>query len=216
MKLYSVDLSPYATRVRMAIHAKGLDVEIAPPPGGDLKSAEYLAVNPMGKIPALVLDDGTVIPESDTIVEYLEDAYPQRPLRPATPEGKARARLIARVAELYVMTQGLTLFGQMNPAARDQAVVDDAFGKIDEALVHLNHVMGPGPYAVEGDLTTADCALVPLLFFMGVFGQVFGKGDVMAKYGKLGPYWAFIQTDPVMAEGIAEMAEALRVRMGGG
>ena len=51
MKLYSVDLSPYATRVRMAIHAKGLDIEIAPPPGGDLKSAEYLAVNPMGKVP---------------------------------------------------------------------------------------------------------------------------------------------------------------------
>lgn len=215
MKLYSGNLSPFATRARMAIHAKGLDIEITSPPGGSAQSAEFLAINPMGKIPALVLDDGAVIPESETIVEYLEDAFPQRPLRPATAEGKARARLIARVADLYVMPAGQGLFGQMNPATRDEAAVDEGFKKIDEALVHLNHVLSPGPYAVDGALSTADCALVPLLFFVNVFGQAFARGDVMAKFDKLGPYWAFIQTDPVAAAAIEEVAEALRARMGG-
>ena len=55
MKLYSVALSPFAARVRMAIYAKKLDqIEILPPPGGGTKSPEYLAIHPMGKVPALV------------------------------------------------------------------------------------------------------------------------------------------------------------------
>ncbi len=97
MKLYSANLSPYSARARLAIYAKGLDVEIAPPPGG-LKSPEYLALNPMGKAPSLELADGTVIPESEIVVEYLEDAFPARPLRPAKPADAARARVLARLA----------------------------------------------------------------------------------------------------------------------
>ena len=89
MKLYSAELSPFAARPRVAIYAKTLPVEILAHPA-DLKSPEYLAINPMGKLPALVLDDGTVIPESDTIVEYLADAFRPRtcvPPRPPTSRG---------------------------------------------------------------------------------------------------------------------------------
>src|SRR5580692_4447840 len=98
MKLYSVGLSPFAARVRAAIYARDLDIEIVAPPATGTKSPEYLTLNPMGKIPVLVLDDGTTIPESDTIVEYLEDAFAQNPLRPAAPADAAKARLVARVA----------------------------------------------------------------------------------------------------------------------
>ncbi len=51
MKLYSLDLSPYAARVRISIYAKKLPIEIVAPPAAGIKSAEYLALNPMGKIP---------------------------------------------------------------------------------------------------------------------------------------------------------------------
>ena len=51
MKLYSLDLSPYASRVRVSIYAKKLPIEIVAPPAAGIKSAEYLALNPMGKIP---------------------------------------------------------------------------------------------------------------------------------------------------------------------
>lgn len=214
MKLYSNDLSPFASRPRMAIYAKDLPVHILPPPG-DLKSAEYLAINPMGKIPALVLDDGTVIPESDTIVEYLADAFPTSGLRPSKPDEIARGRLIARVAELYVMASGSSLFGQMNPATRDAAVVEEGFAKLDSGLAHLNLFMTQDAYAVGDSVTTADCALVPMLMFVGVFGMVFGKGDPMARHTKVAAYWGRIQKDPAAAKVLGEMQAALKARMAG-
>ena len=216
MKLYTADLSPFATRVRIALYAKGLsDVELAPPPGG-LKSPEYLAMNPMGKMPALQLDDGTVIPESEIILEYLEDAFPGAPLRPASAEDRARARLISRMIDLYLMVPGLSLFGQMNPATRDQAAVDAAVAKIRDSLAHIEAFMGPGPFAIAADFTTADCALASALFFMGVFGQVFATGDLLAGHPKLTAYWTHAQSHPAVAKGVAEMQKALAERMGGG
>ncbi len=214
MKLYSAALSPFAARARLAIYAKALPVEILAPPG-DTKSPEYLAINPMGKIPALVLDDGTVIPESDTIVEYLADAFPEAGLRPAKPVDIAKGRLIARVAELYVQSGGAGLFGQMNPASRDAAVVADSFAKLDNGLTHLNLFMSDDPYAVGDTLTTADCALVPTLMFQGVFGMVFGKGDLLAAHGKIAAYWARVQKDPAAAKVLGEMQAALQARMAG-
>lgn len=212
MKLYSNPLSPFAARVRLAIEAKGLDIEILDPPGGT-KSDEYLSMNPMGKIPALVLDDGTVIPESDTIVEYLEDAFPQKALRPASAEDKAKARLIARVAELYVIAPGSVLFGQMNPATRNAALVEETFVKIEDGLTHLNLFLGDGPYAVGKTFSTADAGLVPFVFYLGVFAQVFGRPDLLTKHQKLGAYVAFIASDPVAGAVMAELQAALAARM---
>ncbi len=214
MKLYSVPLSPFAARARMAVYAKGLtQVEILPPAGGDTKSPEYLAIHPMGKVPCLVTDDGTVIPESDTIVEFLDDKFPENPLRPASAEDKAQARLIVRVLELYVSPGGGALFGQLNPAARDQAVVDESLAKLSEGLVHLNYFMGPGPFAVGQTLTTADCGLVPQLFFLGLFSQAFARPDLLTAHSKIGPYWAHMQTQASAQKVLGEIGQALQERM---
>ena len=91
MKLYEASLSPFAARCRIQIYAKGLSVEIAPPPGG-LGSDEFRRVNPIGKVPVLDLGAGVVLPESEVICEYLEDAHPDaarcvRPIRSLAREG---------------------------------------------------------------------------------------------------------------------------------
>jgi glutathione S-transferase len=216
MKLYSVDLSPFAARARAAVYAKNLPVEIAAPPESGTKSPEYLALNPMGRVPVLVTGDGFALPESDTIVEYLADAFPDSGLRPATAEGKAQARLIARVTEVYVMPTLQPLFGQMNPANRDQAVVDDGVSKLKDALVHLNVFMGDGPYAVGETLTSADCALIPVLFFIQVAGQMFGKGNLLAGLLKLSDYFDRLQMDPTYQKVTSEMMAGLRARQIGG
>ena len=215
MKLYSADLSPFASRPRVAIYAKNLPVEVLPPAGGDTKSVEYLAINPMGRLPALVLDDGTVIPESDTIVEYLADAFPEAGLRPKAAKDIARGRLIARVTELYVMTPGAGLFGQMNPATRDAAVVDAAFAQLDKGLTDLNVIMTDDPFAVGDTVTTADCALAPIMFFVGVFGMAFQRGDLLAKHGKIAAYWGRARHEPGIAKVLGEMQAALAARTAG-
>jgi glutathione S-transferase len=210
MKLYSVDLSPFAARVRAAVYAKSLPVEITPPPEGGTKSPEYLALNPMGRVPVLVTGDGFALPESDTIVEYLADAFPDSGLRPASADGKAQARLIARVTEVYVMAPLQPLFGQMNAATRDQAVVDDGIDKLKAALVHLNVFMGDGPYAVGETFTTADCALIPVLFFIQLAGQIFGKGDLLAGLMKLSDYAERMKMDATAQKVGGEMMAGLR------
>jgi glutathione S-transferase len=70
MKLYTAGISPFAARVNIALDFKGLRAEAAPLPAAGLKCPEFLALNPMGKIPLLLLADGTAIPESETILDY--------------------------------------------------------------------------------------------------------------------------------------------------
>lgn len=208
MKLYSADLSPFAARARLAIYAKGCPVEVVAPPEGGLKSPEYLAINPIGKVPALVLDDGTVIPESDTIVEYLEDRFPEVPLRPADAEGRAAVRLIERVTEIYVGAPLGVLFGQMNPKTRDQAKVDEALEKLEGGLAHLNVFMGGGPYAYEDSFTTADCELIPILFFVGLMGRTFER-DLIGPHGKIAGYWAFAAEQALTKKVVGELMRGL-------
>jgi len=213
MKLLSSDMSPFAARARLAVYAGALPVEIAPAnmwasDGG--KTAEYLAVNPLGKVPTLVLDDGTALSESDTIVEYLADAFPEAGLRPADPLLAARCRLLARIVELYVMEPGVPLFGQIMPDSRDASVVDAAFDGMAAGLAGLEHFMNGDRYAVGDCLTTADCALVPYLYF---FPELFGKAirgrSPVGDYPKVAAYWQRIQSDPAVAHVLQEIRDGL-------
>ena len=68
MKLYSEDSSPFSAPVRVVIFAKGLNIAIEPPPGG-LLSTQFHAINSVGTIPCLILENGTPLPESAAIME---------------------------------------------------------------------------------------------------------------------------------------------------
>lgn len=212
MKLYSVDLSPYAARARISIYAKKLPVEIVAPPAGGIKSPEYLALNPMGKIPLLVLDDGVSIPESETIVEYLEDAFPEPALRPHGAEGAARVRLIARVAEIYVKAPLFALFSQLDPTRpRDEAAVEAGLAKLDDGLRHLEAFMPAGAYAAGDRFTTADCEVTPVSFFLNVVLSGLDRLDFLAGHPRMTAYMASAKRDPVLAKVLGEMAEGLKV-----
>jgi glutathione S-transferase len=208
MKLYSGDISPFASRARMAVYAKGLDVEILPPPGGS-KSPEFLAINPLGKVPCLVTDEGHSVPESGIIVEYLEALYPERPLTPAAPEEATLARLVARIGELYVLAPLSKLFGQLDPRSRDAEAVAAAIAEMETGLSHLEAFLSPsGPFATGPHLTLADCQLVPTLFFVRALGPLFGK-DWIAAYPRVNAYFSSVSADESAAKIQGEMMDAL-------
>jgi glutathione S-transferase len=91
MTLYSMNPSNCASKCRLAIYEKDAAVEIVPIPGGDLKSAEYLKIYPLGETPSLEVD-GEIIGESDVMHEHLEETFPEKPLLPKSAEARARAR----------------------------------------------------------------------------------------------------------------------------
>lgn len=214
--LYSSDLSPYAARVRLAVYWKGLEARIIfeAPPGG-LKSEEYRQINPLGKIPALQLGSGFCLPESELIVEYLEDAYPIRPLRAAGAENAARARLIARIADLYLAPGLAPLFLNADPSNRDQAAVDQGFATVARALDDIERFLDVnGPWAVGAAPTTADCALAPVLWFVAWADAWYGR-DTLKDRPACARVFDKAQSDEAASRVFEELERGLKARMGG-
>jgi glutathione S-transferase len=90
-------VSPYARKVFLALDHKQVDYEIDPivPFFGD---DEFTRLNPLRRIPILI-DGDLVIPDSTVICEYLHDRYPEKPLYPADPAERARARWLEEFAD---------------------------------------------------------------------------------------------------------------------
>jgi glutathione S-transferase len=94
IELYHNDMSVCAQKARFALAEKKLKWEghHLNLRAADQQKPEYVKLNPNAVVPTLV-DDGTVIIESTVICEYLDDAYPEPPLRPKDAAGRARMRL---------------------------------------------------------------------------------------------------------------------------
>src|SRR3954462_13788122 len=86
-------------------------------------SPEYLKINPLGVIPTLILDDGRSLYESGTICEYLDDAYPDPPLRPADAYGRAVMRNWIRYADERI--GNLIIFNWVHSLAKVAAAWSD-------------------------------------------------------------------------------------------
>ncbi len=84
-------------RVRVALILKGVAYRELPVDidGGEQRSPEFLARNPMGAVPALVEGDLPPLTQSLALLEYIEERYPEPPLLPADARGRARVRSIA-------------------------------------------------------------------------------------------------------------------------
>lgn len=211
LKLYQVDLSPFATRVRILARAKNLKLECVPPPGG-LKSEDFLMLNPLGRIPCLE-HEGKNIPESETICEYLEDCFPTPTLRPVDPQARARARLLSRMGDLYLAPPFAKLFSHFDPATRDENVVQQAFFDMETVIGTMtNYIEGPD-YAVGGRLSLADCTLIPLFFLLdAALSSTFGRRSPLR--GSMHLYFRNAQEDPHIGRSIEEMRVAFQERFG--
>jgi glutathione S-transferase len=212
MKLYSMNLSNFATKSRIVIYDKGLNIEIAPVPGGNFHSPEYLKINPLGKIPALDAD-GMIIAESEVINEYLEDKFPTPPLMPKSPEGRARVRLFTRFHDLYLEPPLRALFGQLNPKSRDDKIVNERLTEFNQRLDQLESMLAPSGFACGADFTLADCALAPTMFFATNLLPGFSAKPPLEGRPKLAAWWTQVQTRPSVKKALEEMAGALAALM---
>ncbi|SCW59788.1 Glutathione S-transferase [Sphingobium faniae] len=215
MNVYAVTLSPFAARVRIALRVKGLAYVMQPPPGGSTRSPEYLAINPIGKLPVLVTDDGLAIAESETIIDYLDEQFPTPPLMPADAAARARMRNIIRTFELYATPAMTRLFKQMDPATRDAAAVAAEITRWRDGLALTDQFVADAPFAVGDALSKADCILLPSLLLCEVTAAIFGLEDPVAACANLSGYRAKARQHPDMGAIWTETAEALAAMRAG-
>jgi glutathione S-transferase len=117
-------MAPNPRRARIFLKEKGLDVpkeEINILEGENLKD-DYLAVNPFGLVPALELDDGTVITEAPAICRYIESQHPEPNLMGTDPLETARIESWERFAEMSGMQAVGEMFRNMTPVLDDRGL----------------------------------------------------------------------------------------------
>jgi glutathione S-transferase len=210
MKLLGAIASPYVARVLMFARIKGVDLPSEPVPGGSMQSDEYRALNPIGKIPSLLVGD-QCIAESEVICEFIEDMHPEPSGLPADPMGRATSRLISRITDLYVSPHTGPLFRQMNPATRDQKVVDEKGAEIAKGFGYVEYFMGDGPFCAGAEPTLGDCALSPYVMLLkkSVFPAFAEIADPTEGDGRIATWWQAIQSNELCMGTLDEYSEAV-------
>lgn len=159
-----------AAIVRWMLEEVGADYEIVPIDfeAGENRKPTFLAINPMGKLPTIVLPDGTVVTEVPAIIAWLADAYPDAGLAPEP--GSAERGTYYR----WLFFGGACF----EPALTDTMMRKDApplpkssigWGSYDDVIDTLEIAIGDGPYLLGERLSAADVYIGAELFWAGMF-----------------------------------------------
>jgi len=179
MRLYN-SLGPNPRCVRMFMAEKGMtlssiELDIL---GAENRRPPYTDKNPGGQMPALELDNGSVLGETVAICEYLEDKHPTPALIGATPEEKAETRMWQRRVELNItenlyngfrFAEGLRMFKDRMHCLPEAA--DGLKAIVQERLEWLDKLMEGKTFIVGNRLTLPDIILYVALDFGAGVGQ---------------------------------------------
>jgi glutathione S-transferase len=124
MKLYDGGRAPNPRRVRIFLAEKGIKIPTEQVDLGSLqqRTDTYTAINPMQRVPALVLDDGTVIAESIAICRYFEALQPDPPLFGRGALEGALVEMWNRRVELHLFLPVSNIFRHLHPAMKQMEV----------------------------------------------------------------------------------------------
>jgi glutathione S-transferase len=159
MRLIGVNRSPYTRRVAITLSALGVSYEQRCVSGFGNRE-EVRGHNPLGRIPALVLDEGETLIDSGAIVDHLDETYGGE--RPTVPRAGPERRAVLRVAAMMMgaCDKGLQAAYHRNHTPvekRHQPWVDDCTAQMVHALAAVDAMVDPSaPYLLQGRLTQAD------------------------------------------------------------
>jgi glutathione S-transferase len=176
MKLYDMGRAPNPRRVRIFLAEKGIDVPKQEVDLGALeqRSDDFTAMNPMQRVPVLVLDDGTVITESVAICLYFEKLHPEPNLFGKNAVESAQVEMWNRRLELHFYGPVSQSFRHTNPgmAQREKVQVAD-WGAVcrDQAIEFVDFLeveLGKREFVAGDRFTIADITALCTIDFMRV------------------------------------------------
>jgi glutathione S-transferase len=176
MKLYDGGRAPNPRRVRIFLAEKAIKVPIEQVDLGKLeqRTDTYTAINPMQRVPSLVLDDGTAIAESIAICRYFEALQPDPPLFGRGPLASALVEMWNRRVEFHLFLPVASVFQHQHPAMK--IMVDPQVPEWGEAnrprivefLEFLDGELKGRAYIAGADYTVADITALVAVDFMRV------------------------------------------------
>ena len=202
LRLYTYFLSSASYRVRIALNLKSLNYEphTLHLRRKDHRSAQYLALNPQGLLPALE-HDGRVIPQSLAIIEYLEEIQPVPSLLPGAAPERALVRSMAQaiacdihpLCNLRVLIHLRREFGQDDDGVGRwyRGWVETGFGGLEQMVAAHS---GDGLHCFGDTISLADVCLVPQMYNARRF-----KCD-LARYPKLTAISSYLEQIPAFAD----------------
>ena len=187
LKLCGFHISNYFNKVRIALLEKGVQFELDPTCRPS-QQEDFLARTPMGKVPFIEID-GVQLSESQVICEWLEDAYPQKPLYPRDPLERARVRELITILELHVELVARRLYGQVffnrpvSESAKESAEKD-----LVKGIRALRARAQFDPYIAGSQLTLADCAAFCHLPLVSLATKLAFGTDMLESMPQIKPY----------------------------
>lgn len=172
MKLYSYFRSSAAYRVRIGLNLKQLSADIVPihlvKDGGQQHSSMYQAINPQQLVPALE-DDGFVLTQSLSILEYLDEVYAEHPLLPQDPKQRALIRAFSQsiacdihpINNLRVLQY---LSHELEISDEQKSTWYRHWVEVGLAALEVQLKASNGKFCFGEHATLADCCLIPQVY----------------------------------------------------
>ncbi|MBA3837777.1 MAG: glutathione S-transferase, partial [Zymomonas sp.] len=165
--------APNPRRVRIFLAEKGikLTTKLLSIPAGEHKHPDFLAINPLGQVPALALDDGEVITESVSICRFLEALNPDPPLFGRGPKGVAEVDMWVRRVELRLMMPVGMVWAHTHPfTARVVKPQYTEYGESNRpralaAMAEIDAALEGRPWLAGKDYSMADIVLLSVVDF---------------------------------------------------
>lgn len=173
MKLYDSVFAPNPRRVRIFLAEKGLSVptEMVDLARLEQKSESFSRLNPLQRIPALLLDDGSVLTESVAICRYFEELHPEPPLFGRTALEKALVEMWNRRVELGLFATVAAVFRHLHPAMAAMEEQLPAWGeanrpRVMDHLAFLDRELAGREYVAGDAYSIADITALCAVDFM--------------------------------------------------
>jgi len=198
--IYGPAYSTYARSVRLALEEKGASYQLKEV---DLlsdaqKSADHLARNPFGKVPAFS-HGGFTLYETSAILRYIDDVFDGPSLQPSDAHQRARMNQVLSIIDSYAYASFITnifiprVIVPMTGGTTDETAVQAEVPKAKTSVRALNELVGSNAYVAGDSLSIADLHLVPVYDY---FSQTPEGQALLPSAPNLTRWWSSISTRP--------------------